>query len=156
MRQASLRPQFVEFIPERLEDGVLYISQRYRTATHRCCCGCGEDVVTPLGPTDWYLQIVNSAVTLYPSIGNWSFACRSHYWIRNGKVIWAGSMTQQQIERGRIRDQCMRNAYFAEVNRQKEGTAASRPTQQAAPVQPLPGLIDVVWKAFMKWLCLSK
>ena len=39
MRQTALRPEFVEFIPEQLEDGVLYISQRYGTAMHRCCCG---------------------------------------------------------------------------------------------------------------------
>lgn len=79
MRHDHLRPSFVEFIPEQLEDGVIYISQRYRTATHRCCCGCGAEVVTPLSPAAWSLEIANEGATLRPSIGNWSLPCRSHY-----------------------------------------------------------------------------
>jgi hypothetical protein len=47
MRQTALRPEFVEFIPEQLEDGVLYISHRYGTALHLCCCGCCSEVVKP-------------------------------------------------------------------------------------------------------------
>lgn len=152
MKQATLRPQSVEFIPEHLEDGVLYISQRYQTATHRCCCGCGEEVVTPLSPTDWSLRIVNGAVTLYPSIGNWSFACRSHYWIREGKVVWAGSMTQRQIGRARMREQRIRDAYFAEVNHHKEAPPAAPAPQQATRIQLSSGWIDAAWKALKKWL----
>jgi hypothetical protein len=29
MRQSRLNPEFVEYIPEQLEDGVLYISMAY-------------------------------------------------------------------------------------------------------------------------------
>jgi hypothetical protein len=152
MRQATLKPDFVEFIPEVLEDGILYVSQKYKTATHRCCCGCGEEVVTPLGPTDWSLQVTGGAVTLHPSIGNWSFACRSHYWIRGGKVVWAGSMSKEKIEYGRARDQRMRDAYFAEANRQKEAPAV-RPQSQPTEMQPQqPDWIDSTWSAFKKWL----
>lgn len=53
MRQTALPPQFVEFIPEQLEDGVLYISERHGTAIHLCCCGCGTELVTPLNPAGW-------------------------------------------------------------------------------------------------------
>jgi hypothetical protein len=120
MRQTVLRSQFVEFIPEQLEDGVLYVSQRYRTATHRCCCGCGSEVVTPLGPAHWTLEVVNGAVTLRPSIGNWSLPCRSHYLIRQGKVTWARDMGSDEIERRRRRDQRLRDAHFTEVNRRRE------------------------------------
>lgn len=120
MKQTSVRPQFLEFIPEQLEDGVLYISQRYRTATHRCCCGCGSEVVTPLGPTDWILEVVSGAVTLTPSIGNWSLPCRSHYLIRQGRVVWARDMSRDEIEEGRLRDQRLRDAHFAKVNHVKE------------------------------------
>ena len=119
MRQTVLSHQFVEFIPERLEEGVLYISQRYGTAAHKCCCGCGEEVVTPLSPTDWSLLIDGNVMTLRPSIGNWSLACRSHYWIRRSKVIWAGHMSQQQIEHGRAIDRAAKQAYFQAVNRKK-------------------------------------
>ncbi len=153
MTQTFLRPQFVEFIPERLEDGILYVSQRYRTATHRCCCGCGEEVVTPLGPTDWSLQVTHGTVTLHPSIGNWSFRCRSHYWIRNGKVVWAGSMTKRQIEYGRALDQRMRDKYFAEANRQKDVVLDST-SQQTEGLEQQSDWFEVAWKTFRKWLGL--
>ena len=86
MRQHMVRPEFVAVIPERLEDGVLYICERYRTVAHKCCCGCGQEVITPLGPADWSLRREGKSVTLHPSIGNWSFPCRSHYFIRRNKV----------------------------------------------------------------------
>ena len=54
MRTAFLTPAYVKFVPEPLDDGTLYISE-YGTAVHKCCCGCGSEVVTPLGPTDWKL-----------------------------------------------------------------------------------------------------
>lgn len=119
MRQTDFSHQIVEFIPERLERGILYVSHRYNTAVHKCACGCGEEVVTPLGPTDWSIQIENGTVTLYPSIGNWSFACRSHYFIRKGRIIWAGQMSRQQIERGRALDRKTQELYLKEVNREK-------------------------------------
>ena len=47
--------EFVQAIPEKLEDGTLYVSMDYATVVHKCCCGCGREVVTPLSPTDWKL-----------------------------------------------------------------------------------------------------
>ena len=47
-----LRHEFVEFIPDELEHGIIYISIRFATASHLCCCGCGNKVVTPIRPTD--------------------------------------------------------------------------------------------------------
>lgn len=119
MRQTHFSHQFVEFIPERLEEGVLYVSHRYKTAVHKCACGCGDEVVTPLGPTDWSIQIENDTVTLDPSIGNWSFACRSHYFIYKSRVAWAGRMSRWQIERGRVLDSKARKRYIKKVNRDK-------------------------------------
>lgn len=72
-RTGQLIPEFVEFIPERLAPEVLYISKRYSTASHLCCCGCGLEVVTPLNPAKWRLIENNGTVSLHPSIGNWSF-----------------------------------------------------------------------------------
>jgi hypothetical protein len=34
MSVQSLRPEYVDFIPSTLEDGVLYISKKFRTASH--------------------------------------------------------------------------------------------------------------------------
>ncbi len=84
----TLQPLECEFIPDALEPGVLYISCRYETAIHLCACGCGREVVMPLSL--WSLtENQNDEVTLSPSIGNWGFPCKSHYWIINNGVVWA-------------------------------------------------------------------
>jgi hypothetical protein len=151
MRHDHLRPSFVEFIPEQLEDGVIYISQRYGTATHRCCCGCGTEVVTPLNPAAWSLEIANEAVTLRPSIGNWSLPCRSHYLVRQGRVVWARAMSRDEIEDGRYRDQLLRDAHFAEVNRLEEKrTETVPPASHESPSWPARS-----WRALQRWLGLT-
>jgi hypothetical protein len=96
--------EFVEFIPDGLKEGTLYISMQFATAVHKCCCGCGNEVVTPFSPTDWKLIFNGVSISLTPSIGNWGFECRSHYWIKEGKVVWAGDMSSKQITTGRNHD----------------------------------------------------
>ena len=49
---SAFRHEFVEHIPEHVAEGVLYVSVRFGTVVHRCACGCGEEVVTPLGPAE--------------------------------------------------------------------------------------------------------
>lgn len=88
MRRTSLRPEFIVTVPDDLEEGVLYVSMTYATAIHVCACGCREEVVTPISPTDWQLSYDGATISLEPSIGNWRLACRSHYWIRDGRVDW--------------------------------------------------------------------
>ena len=82
----TLQHKFVEYMPDIIEDGVLYISFKYCTAIHKCVCGCGNEVVTPISPKGWILTFNGETVTLSPSIGNWNFACKSHYWIINNKI----------------------------------------------------------------------
>lgn len=101
---SHLRPEFVEFIPDGLEPGVLYISRRYATASHLCCCGCEREVVTPLNPAKWRLTEGAGKVSLAPSIGNWSFPCRSHYWIDANRVQWAKAMAPEIIQAVQARD----------------------------------------------------
>src|SRR5258708_13552748 len=96
-RISCIQPKFVEFIPEHLEAGVLYVSRRYATASHLCCCGCGREVVTPLNPAKWRLTERAGAVSLTPSVGNWSFPCKSHYWIASNEVRWAGAISPAMI-----------------------------------------------------------
>ena len=88
MRRRKFRPEFVEFIPENLKPGVLYISIEYSTASHLCPCGCGQKVITPIRPDQWTLTWDGETVSLSPSIGNWGFSCKSHYWIRENRIIW--------------------------------------------------------------------
>ena len=76
MRQEiALAHEFVEFIPDEIEERTLYVSMKFGTVVHKCCCGCGQEVVTPLGPTDWSLTFDGRTISLDPSIGNWGFAC---------------------------------------------------------------------------------
>lgn len=111
--QTSLRPQFTETIPATLEKGVLYISKKYRTASHLCACGCGARVATPLKPAFWAVSKKRGLVSLSPSIGNWGLPCQSHYWIRDNKVIWAEPFSQRQIADVRARDARDMREYYA-------------------------------------------
>lgn len=104
--------EFVELIPDRLEEGVIYVSMKYCTVAHKCACGCGNEVVTPLSPTDWQLAFDGESITLYPSIGNWNFDCQSHYWIVNSQIEWARKWTRQEIEAGRLRDRLNKKRGF--------------------------------------------
>ena len=108
----TLRHKFVEFVPEEIIDGVLYISVEYCTATHKCVCGCGNEVVTPLSPTDWRLTFDGETVSLHPSIGNWNFECQSHYWVTGNRIKHAGRWTRKEVERGRQIDSELKREHF--------------------------------------------
>lgn len=108
----KIRHEFVEFIPKELEEGALYVSIPYATAVHTCFCGCGTKVVTPISPVGWHLTFDGETVSLSPSVGNWSFACRSHYFIRKDAVVWAGDMSEDEIAWGRMRDKAARETHF--------------------------------------------
>lgn len=105
---------FVDEIPEVLAPNTLYVSIPYKTAVHACCCGCGHEVITPLSPTDWELRFNGAAVSLSPSIGNWSFPCKSHYWIDKGRVRWSTRMSDAQIRAVRDLDRHSKQQYYGE------------------------------------------
>lgn len=90
-RMMILTHKFVEFIPEEIEEGILYISISFSTAIHKCVCGCGNEVVTPISRKGWKLSFDGESVSLSPSIGSWNLTCRSHYFITNNKIKWARS-----------------------------------------------------------------
>jgi Family of unknown function (DUF6527) len=146
-QEIVLRHEFVEFIPEELEQGTIYVSIRFATVSHLCCCGCGSKVVTPLRPTDWKLIFDGKTISLDPSIGNWSFACKSHYWIKRNKVVWAWQWSQEEIAAGRAHDSLAKEEYF---------TAAKTP---AAPATHVSGgelgdgkPKESVWQRLKNWL----
>lgn len=131
MRRSSISHQFVDFIPSPLDDGVLYISIPYATVVHRCACGCGNKVVTPLSPAEWALTYDGDTVSLHPSIGNWQFPCRSHYWVRHGRIEWARAWTDEEIARGRHRDANDLEKYFAGKSKRPQEPAASTPGRES-------------------------
>lgn len=148
MKLDRFEPEFVEFIPKSLQPGVLYISQRYMTASHLCACGCREKVVTPLSPADWQLRNDAGVVSLHPSIGNWNYACRSHYWIRRNRVVWAGGMSERQIARVQAKDLADKARYVERVNLHKERAAEISAVPQTGPG----GLLPRLWSAIKQWL----
>jgi hypothetical protein len=114
--------EFVEFIPDDLKDRTLYISITHCTAAHKCCCGCGREVVTPLSPTGRQLIFDGKTVSLYPSLGSWSLPCQSHYFITKNKVVWAPKWTKKQIARGRVREARARERYYADMRHPVDST----------------------------------
>ena len=128
---SKIHLMFVEFIPKSLETGTLYVSERFKVAAHMCPCGCGNKIVTPLGPAEWSFSEKNGKPTLSPSIGNWQIPCRSHYWIRAGEIEWSYEWSEEKIEAGRKRDRARLEAYI----KQKEH----------AKKQP-------IWRRFVNWL----
>lgn len=108
----TIQHKFVEFIPNDLEDGVIYISIEYKTAVHMCVCGCGHKVVTPITPTDWRITFNGRTISLYPSIGNWNFECQSHYWITHNRIEHAPKWGTYRIEQGREDDRRRKDRFF--------------------------------------------
>ena len=96
MKQFAVQYEFVEQFPDYPIDGTVYISMTFATAMHRCCCGCGNQVITPLSSTGWTLSF-DGRISLAPSIGNWSFPCQSHYWINRNKVDWERRWSRDKI-----------------------------------------------------------
>jgi hypothetical protein len=112
----TFRLERVQYMPKQLSPGILYVSEKYSVAGHLCACGCGNKVITPLGPTEWSFSESDGLPSLWPSIGNWQLPCRSHYIIAQGRVQWAGAWTEAQILSGRHAEEQRRQAYYAGKN----------------------------------------
>src|SRR2546427_9409824 len=102
-------------MPKALRPGVLYVSEEFGIVIHLCACGCGSKIRTALGPTEFSVAETPDGPSVRPSIGNWQLACRSHYWIDRGQVIWTDDWTPQQIAAGRARDEARRRAHYDEL-----------------------------------------
>lgn len=147
MRVKHLTPQFVERFPSKMEDGELYLAMEFATAAHLCACGCGTKVITPFSPTDWQMAFDGENVSLKPSVGNWAFPCRSHYWVRSGRIEWAGDMSQEEINAGRKRD------VEAKARAQAANNPSSNPQQSLPTAQPSPQPSSLLGK-LRQWLGL--
>ncbi len=132
-----MQHRFVEIIPDAVEDDVLYISLKYCTAIHKCVCGCGNEVVTPISPTDWKLIFDGKTVSLSPSIGNWSFNCQSHYWIKRNEIVYAREWDKEEIQFGRTNDEKRKAKYYNKEN-ESVSSVTKRPKKKKR------------WKKFLK------
>lgn len=129
MRHKALDHRFVDSFPDPLAHGILYVSLEYGSAAHSCCCGCGEEVVTPLTPTDWHIIYDGETITLHPSVGSWTLPCRSHYVIRRNRVLEAPSWSDAEVAAERRRDRQAKARYF--------GQLAPGPETTAIPERPI-------------------
>jgi hypothetical protein len=89
MRKYKYKTKIVASIPRQLNEGILYVSVEYNIVMHRCFCGCGSEIATPLSKEHgWVLTYDGVDASIYPSIGNSAYKCKSHYWLKNGVVKW--------------------------------------------------------------------
>jgi hypothetical protein len=137
----SIEHEFVYFIPRQLKERTLYISIEFATATHKCFCDCGAEVVTPISPVGWQLIFDGETVSLSPSVGSWSLKCKSHYWIRRNLVTWAPAMSAEEIAEVRKRDDADWLRHYG-----TQATVAARPT----PTEQKASTVDR--KGFWAWL----
>lgn len=153
-KNLSIEHEFVDFIPRDLEERKLYISIEFGTASHKCLCGCGAEVVTPISPVGWQMTYDGETVSLSPSVGSWSLPCKSHYIIKRDKVIWAGAMSDKDIEAVKRRDR-------RDVMRHFDGDPVNEPVEvKIVPAQkvqqtveknepkPAPGLVTRILRWF--------
>ena len=95
MELTKFEMQLAHRVPEKLKSGLLYVCFDCNVVVHLCACGCGEKVVLPIAPDFWSVKYDGETVSLTPSIGNFQFPCKSHYWIRENKVIWVDGFAQR-------------------------------------------------------------
>jgi hypothetical protein len=90
---------------------------------------------------DWKLIFDGKTISLHPSIGNWSFACKSYYWIRNNHATWAPRWSREEIERGRSDDRLAKEAYFGDIDAVAEDVPTPAHRKQRKSIwQSLKGL----------------
>ena len=118
---AKIKLARVKYIPKSLEPGILYVSEEYEAAVHLCACGCGHKVSTPLGAAEWSFTDAQNGPSLKPSIGNWEFPCKSHYWISGGLVIWSETWTPARVEAARHAEDERRRDHYDQLQRRREG-----------------------------------
>ncbi|WP_366125372.1 DUF6527 family protein [uncultured Microbacterium sp.] len=119
-RRDEVGHRFVDVLPPALDPRVVYICGTHNIAAHLCCCGCGEEIVTPLGKAGWTLHY-DGRVTLSPSVGNGALTCGSHYIIRDSRIQWLPEITAEEHVRANTRDR----ALAREIN-PKQGRRLSR------------------------------
>lgn len=83
LKQVTIKPIFVNLMPDHYEQGEVYISEPYKTSKHLCLCGCGDMVVMPLNrelfpETHWGLvKEANGRVSFLGSV--LQHPCEAHY-----------------------------------------------------------------------------
>ena len=93
-RVVSQHPSPDQMVPKVL--AVVIDGGRAKWACLRCPCGCGDKIQLSLNPTRrprWAVRVDwLERPTVEPSIHQ-TDGCRSHFWIRSGRVVWCKTDT---------------------------------------------------------------
>ena len=141
MSSAAYVHKFIKSFPDKLEQGILYVSVEFGSAAHLCFCGCGSEVYTRFSPRDWSMKFNGETVSINPSIGNWSFPCQSHYVLDGGRVHWADKWSRERIDLGRLLDRERKERHY-------KGEPAAPSGRQPSPSTARAGLLA----RFARWL----
>ncbi len=156
--EVALTHEFVRAIPDELQERTIYVSIDFATVAHKCCCGCGREVITPLTPTDWRLIFDGETISLEPSVGSWNLPCQSHYWIRRNKVQWSRPWSREQVQAERAADARAKARYYGNEIEAAEAPpvvvpvpSVPNPTEDAeSPVGASPK--GGVWRRLRRWM----
>jgi hypothetical protein len=94
-RRPALKIVRADELPDPPLQGVLYIiGERNEDwfAALVCPCRCGSLIelnLVPPGRPCWMLNEGAEGPTLFPSVWR-KTGCRSHFWVRDGRIAWAG------------------------------------------------------------------
>lgn len=91
--------QYFDEIPEKLKAKKLYIAQDNDTnwlSAMLCPCGCGSRIYLNLlseAKPSWKILIdLQENPSVFPSV--WRMVgCKSHFFLRKGRIVWAHSAT---------------------------------------------------------------
>ena len=98
-RKEFYRAKFIDDVPDELDNKTIYIIENegyYWQAVMICPCGCKKilhmNLIKEYYPS-WNFKInKKKIITLYPSINRMA-GCKSHFFIRKGKIVWAAYST---------------------------------------------------------------
>lgn len=103
--------------------------------------------MTPFSPTDWKMTYDGESVSLWPSIGNWNLACRTHYIIKRDLITEAGPWSEKRIAAERIRGKAAKAAHYRVPGREPALTAApASPVAIATPDPKPPNALASLWR----------
>lgn len=86
--------QFIDDVPDEPKEKVIYFvgeKDYYWQFVMICPCGCNSLLHMNLMKDQephWMYKVDNNFITIIPSIDR-KVGCKSHFFIRSGKVIWA-------------------------------------------------------------------
>lgn len=90
------------FESERLPDQIgayeFHYSRRFEMAALACPCGCGHRVMLNL-LDQHHLVIEGGLPTITPSILVSDASCLSHFFLQNGRVVWAQQWSKSIVDR---------------------------------------------------------